>query len=110
MTENTNMKPLLEQEQILYGLLAETNALLPHLDEMGLPEAEYLYALLNQGAKFTSKNSRLLGDMELRVALCDYRDIVLDAVIDKKVIIAEAHSRARKIFAPCHHGWALWGN
>jgi hypothetical protein len=64
-------------------LLDETNALLPRLEEMVSAEAEELYGLLNQAAKFTSKNAKLLRFASLRAALCDRRDIVLDALIDK---------------------------
>jgi hypothetical protein len=96
--EERNMEQaLFEQEQIVRGLLEETDALLPRLAEMGLAEAEELYGLLNHAAKFTSNHRKLLRDPTLRVALCDRRDIVLDAIADREApppVTKKARSRA----------------
>jgi glycosyltransferase involved in cell wall biosynthesis len=108
------MEHLYEQEQAICGLLDEAGTLLPRLEEMGSDDAEDLYGLLTQAVRFTSKNMKLLSDTELRVALCEYRDIVLDSIIDRNpappLIDAATYRQPKKVYAPYHHGWEFWGN
>lgn len=96
-----------EYSQTLYDFLSETEPFLEQVDSLPFETAAELYAMFGTAAKSATLNISQI-DPELRVALCDKQDKVLERIVDMNpsFVSADIHG----IYTPAVQGYRRWGN
>ena len=88
--------------------LNETEQYIEKLDELSFDVASELYGLLDEGAMAATAHIRDI-DPELRVAICDRRDKVLERIVDALPPFTPTE-KPPSVYTPAIQGYRKWAN
>jgi len=92
--------------EIISDFLSETEPIMERVDELPKETAMELYTMLGVAATSATLNITQI-DPELRVALCDRQDKILERIVDTNPAI---NMNIRGIYTPAVQGYRRWGN
>lgn len=93
--------------QLIRDFLSGTEAVMELLDELPKETAVQLYAMFGEAAASATLNIAQI-DSELRVALCDKQDKILERIVDADSSVT--HPDVRGVYTPAIQGYRRWGN